>query len=719
MAEADEERTTVGRLPRIHDEWTRLGVLGAMFALSVLFVHVPAGLWAGNVSEFDSPPLAFLALGVVAVLAGALAAALLLFVLPRVMRAALACLLCAAGVVGWGYAYLVVGSMTILDGQGAPMEFHTALGAWELLVIAVACLAVAAVVSRAAAAATLAFAVLNVTLAASTAVTVVSARETRLAPAPSDTVFRFSPRENVLVVLLDGLQSDVADDVLQKEPALSAAFDGFLFYRNTVSAAPTTFLSLPAIHSGEVFQAPANLPDYFTQSIVNHSFMNRFADAGYDTTLVNPIEGICPARVATCTTAARLLRSPVELVRRESLQLLDLALFRVSPVWVKERIYDGGNWFLSAQLAVSHEVGRIFEGNRLFEQMALRFARDSDKPTMKFLHSYATHTPYVLSDDCGTAVTTSLERMAPQAHCALAALATLLDRLKKDDAYDSTVILVLADHGINPGVYGESARNETTTAWMHLAGAANPVFLLKPRGSRGALRGEPAAVHLADVGATLCALTRACTAPVPGVPAGEARPDRPRRFNNYVWKHEFWDVRRVPAMTSYDIRGPVWNKGAWRHPGRALTYHLGDEIRFDASGTGHEYLQLGWNGSDPFGCWTSDRLANIVLRIADPVDRALELTARVKAFVPPSLGRQSVTWLANGMVLDTWTFRHDAEPSERRLIVPHAALAGGAELVLQLEVSAPTSPLEAGTGRDPRPRGVALAAMTLVASASK
>ena len=72
-------------------------------------------------------------------------------------------------------------------------------------------------------------------------------------------LFGFSPRTNVLVVLLDGLQSNIAADLLEQRPALRAAFVGFSFYPDTLGAAPTTFLGLPAIHSGEVYTGRTTL----------------------------------------------------------------------------------------------------------------------------------------------------------------------------------------------------------------------------------------------------------------------------------------------------------------------------------------------------------------------------------------------------------------------------------------------------------------------------
>ena len=176
---------------------------------------------------------------------------------------------------------------------------------------------------------------------------------------------------------------------------------------------------------------------------------------------------------------------------------------------------------------------QVLEGIRLFEEMARRFSLNDGTPTFKFLHSFASHPPYVLDDQCVVREST-LERVTPQARCALLSVVTLLDRLKQARIYDSATILILADHGMNTGLFNDAPGSHEQ--WVHLMGAAHPLFLLKRPGARGALREAADPVYLPDVGATLCAASGACTTPL-GIPAGLASADRPRRFHDYDWKH--------------------------------------------------------------------------------------------------------------------------------------------------------------------------------------
>ena len=482
----------------------------------------------------------------------------------------------AVGLIWWVYGEFLVSGMTVLNGQSAPMSFDTGLGAGELVLVAAACAIAVAGILKLRRLSMVVLIVLNVALVTTSAATVHAVRSRPLrAPLAShdESIFRFSPTSNVLVILLDGLQADIAGAVFDTTPAVTQALEGFRYYKDTMAAAPTTFLSLPSIHSGAAYQNDESLPAYFTDAIEHRSFISRFAEAGYDTTLVNPIEGICPDREATCTSTAHIVRSRAALWRIETRRLLDLSLFRVAPVWLKRYIYNDGRWLFAGSVRPAgasdseepngtFDDDQVLEGIRLFEEMARRFSLNDGTPTSKFLHSFASHPPYVLDDQCVVREST-LERVTPQARCALLGVVTLLDRLKQARIYDSATILILADHGMNTGLFNDAPGSHEQ--WVHLMGAAHPLFLLKRPGARGALREAADPVYLPDVGATLCAASGACTTPL-GIPAGLASADRPRRFHDYDWKHEYWKLRNIPNMTSYEVRGPLWRIESWSPP---------------------------------------------------------------------------------------------------------------------------------------------------------
>jgi hypothetical protein len=541
------------------DPWRRLGAAGAALALSVALVHVPAALWAGNSTELHFPARTFLGLGALAATASLAIAVLGLWWLPTRARSVAAGVSGAVGILGWVYGLLLAQGMRALDDLGAPIDVAGWSGWWELPLVAGICAGLTWAIRRRPSAATRLLVLLNVALLGASAAAVSSAAGGPVTSAGDiSAVFRFSRTANVLVVLLDGLQSDVAERAISRRPSLRSVFDGFVLYRDTLGVAPTTFLSVPAIHSGDVYGGQPHPGRYFTTSITRRSFVTRFAEAGYEATVVNPLQNLCPARTAACVTLPQVLGTSAQQLRRESLRLLDVSLFRVVPFFVKPWIYRDGRWFASAR--GTNEPLHIFEGNRVLDEIARGMTVGGDRPALKWVHSLATHTPYVLGADC-TESGSNLGHAVTQARCALEAVGRLLTRLDRMGVYDNTAVLLVADHGMNPGIYPQAAPG-SVDAWRHLAGSAHPLFLFKPPGRRGPVAISSAPVYLADVGATLCAATAACEVPL-GFPAGEASPDRPRRFANYVWRNQFWRTREIPGLTMYEVRGPLDDPASW------------------------------------------------------------------------------------------------------------------------------------------------------------
>jgi hypothetical protein len=103
-----------------------------------------------------------------------------------------------------------------------------------------------------------------------------------------------SSEKNVIVVLLDGFQSDFFAEIVEREPQLAQAFEGFTYFANAVGPAPTTYLALPAIHSGKPYREGERLRDTYRRSVVEGSFMAQLARSGYDAMLVNPLLNYCP-----------------------------------------------------------------------------------------------------------------------------------------------------------------------------------------------------------------------------------------------------------------------------------------------------------------------------------------------------------------------------------------------------------------------------------------
>ena len=358
-----------------------------------------------------------------------------------------------------------------------------------------------------------------------------------------------SAEKNVIVILLDSFQSDYFAEIVAREPALARGFEGFTYFANAVSPAPTTYLALPAIHSGALYREGDALRELYRRGVVEGSFMTQLARRGYDAMLVNALLGYCPADVL-CDHQGTLVNGRSASLARAAAFLVDLALFRIVPEALKPEVYNRGAWLLSSADDV------VVTSNAVLELMARSMRAEERRPVARFVHLFSSHAPASVDAGCRPVREPWTRQSAvAQDRCAVTKVIGVLRRLQELGIYDRSAIAVLADHGT-----GLQARQPAPWIWGELA---SPLLLLKPFGARGALAHSARVVGLTDVAASLCAWSGDCRTDSGSDLARDspAAPSYP--FFVYHWRHEYWLAGSVPIAARYEVRGPPRDPGSW------------------------------------------------------------------------------------------------------------------------------------------------------------
>lgn len=685
-----------------HDRDFVLGVLGALLALSVLLVHVPATIYAGNVAEFPLGFASYAPRGLALLVAALVPIVLLLALLPRRARKLAAGALCGVALVMWVYGSFLGDAGVLVDGRQRSSLFETPLGTWELPLLLAAVLAAGALAIRFPKPFVMFVAALNIGLVASTLFELARVPE-RDASTDHARVLRFSTRGNVLVVLMDSLQSDVFARLAEADEDLAAALDGFTLYRDTLGTAPTTLFSIPAIHSGARYEPGERVDAYYQRAVAEGSFLNRLADAGYEATLVNPMRGTCPER-ATCLELPRIVGSPAEERPKFVLQLLDFSLFRIVPFALKRHVYNDQHWLLSRLNEYSVFVDNVVHANALLGLMAASAGVDDGVPTAKFLHLMNTHPPFIQGPDCTTmSRDLTLPDPDPQVRCALRAFTALLSRLRQDGVYDASTIALIADHG-----YGMPSRYQKTEEqwgpWGTLMGAANPVFLLKRPHAHGRLAHSDQPIAIADTMGLLCQAAGVDCVKASGAARAPARNDGAREFLWYRWQDIGWGRADIaPAeIGRYVVTGPLWERTSWRASAPiAWRYLHAKGLGFMPGDDRPELSPFEWSIAQEPGTWTEGRSASVALDLGKTPAADLELVADAYAFLPPQQPWQHVTVLVNNVEVARWRFDADAPEGARRARVPQALLTSPA-VTVTFQLPDAVSPASLGLSADPR-----------------
>ena len=719
----------------MRDSSTRVGLVAAALLVGQVLVFSPVDIWARNAGRSGFVTVAGHDVALVASLAFLLAfvplAVIVVLISPR-WRPVFASGLAAVAVLAWLYASLLFRESLAIDGRDAMLSLASPLGAAELPLLGLAVGVLAWVSRRAALPSFVLLLVLfvgNAGLAATSLVTV-RPSEPELVEGPAGPLWRFGRTGNVLAILLDGLQSDIAAGVLKEDPALAADFDGFTLFKNATGVAATTFAAMPAIHSGRVWEPDRSLVVEYAESIRKGSFLTGLARAGFETTLIDPVRDVCPEGATLCTDtaiavgpadgcpesmtlcrlASKLGGRPAVRHMQQIVLIFDMGLMRVAPYALKSHVYNAGGWMLSRGMITAFSAQHLARSREFLEVFAAKLVADDGPSAAKLFHITSTHPPYSFDTDCRHRPPPIAGGAENAARCSLRSVGAILRRLESAGIYDATTLVVFADHGA-----GQPSRYRTDPEplwgpWPVMAGLANPLLMFKPPRARGAMTESMAAASIADIAATVCGLTKSCTALggrslLAATPEPTAR--APRRFHYYQWRSEYWALRSIPGVRSFDIVGPPWERESWRAVGKPAPYALGEIIDFRTGGNAAPYLGSGWSGSETWGTW-ADR-GTAVLRLSPGAigNADLSLTVRGRAFVVPQYPRREVDVLINGRLAGRWSF-DGPDIVERALRLPADVTPSVETLEIAFVTETTRSPAELGFSSDKRRLGIGL-----------
>ena len=251
----------------------------------------------------------------------------------------------------------------------------------------------------------------------------------------------YSPTRNVMLFVLDNVDSYVAADIMEKDPALAARFAGFTAYRNNIGMHDSTKLGVPGIMTGEYFKPGRGaLAEYIMSVFGKGSFMQGFRDRGdaIYAMFCTSSYGYTTADIPQSRSRVKPQSSGLALFRRTAevpyLSLFDAVAFRMLPFAFKRQ-------FLSTKLRNRDTIRGVSETydheSAVFPQLASRPVSGDPRQMFMKMHTHGGHPPFMFgATDYRSAVSNSLDR-----------LAALFDALREKGVYDKSFIAVVADHG--------------------------------------------------------------------------------------------------------------------------------------------------------------------------------------------------------------------------------------------------------------------------------
>jgi hypothetical protein len=194
-------------------------------------------------------------------------------------------------------------------------------------------------------------------------------------------------------------------------------------------------------------------------------------------------------------------------------------LFRYVPHFLKKGIYRDQTWLLSSLLE-EYDYARhpYFAYTSFLKDFTEHMSVKRSQPVYKFINLVTPHIPLVVNSDCeyaGKVLPRTRENVLNQSRCTLDALTNFIERLKTLGVYDSSFIIINADHGFHmpfqfrdkekQSLIRSSAEQDFGDYGPYL-GRLLPLLAIKPPYGKGPLKISDNQVELTDIPETINAV---------------------------------------------------------------------------------------------------------------------------------------------------------------------------------------------------------------------
>lgn len=413
-----------------------------------------------------------------------------------------------------------------------------------------------------------------------------------------DSVFNFSTSRNLIHLLPDALQSDIVEQVLRENPKLADRFQGFTLYSDHLGLYYGTAPSLPAMLTGRPFDfEEGHTYEWITPAIEEYSYQNKLAEDDFKIDIVPIVDAYCISRANSCVPRPfsgwkswGYRRYRVDSASYSMRILADLTIYRLSPSFLKEKIYAGGEWML----ADSKLDGASPWPDPVIREWIENMRVVDDSPHYKFYHYIGTHRPAVWTSDCRRTgeFAQTREYFLGQTQCILTGIAALIEKLQKEGIYDQTAIIISGDHGLDiaPGDFTRAPQSIMLN--KEKMGTARPALLVKRMGASESLQISQlptSVIDIAPIAQSIAGVEMQDETPFEKI--YRAGKNRDRYFYDYPLEMiRRWSTEPIPHDV-YRVRGPAHKDSSWELLKLKADHSAPDEYPLISHGAVAEYMR--------------------------------------------------------------------------------------------------------------------------------
>ncbi len=343
-----------------------------------------------------------------------------------------------------------------------------------------------------------------------------------------------SKKQNFLIFLVDAVDSRVFYDVMTHDEDFNGMLDDFTYYPDSLSAYALTQNSIPTILTGIANRNETNYLDYSSNAYNQSPLFEKLEQNGYGINLYSGSVawgGHRNFEIENSTSIYDIKVNFKEFIKQE----LKYVRFKYLPYGFKQRSEIETLDFNSCRKENSAQVGYNWANRKVYGYLQEPLEK-RDQKYFQFIHCEGGHTPhnmdkYFNAIDGGT--------YPQKVGASLTMIKTYLRRLKENDAYDNSIIVIMADHGY------ETIPDEAPYEGLQ---RLNPILFIKGINEKHQMMKSDRTVSYLDLQDAFCDL-------IDGKQSAELftelQPGRTRTALFHNWTEEY-------HIVEYETTGKAW-----------------------------------------------------------------------------------------------------------------------------------------------------------------
>ncbi|MBC5710067.1 sulfatase-like hydrolase/transferase [Hungatella sp. L12] len=276
--------------------------------------------------------------------------------------------------------------------------------------------------------------------------------------------FEMSKNSNFIILVLDAIDASTFSDVVNANPEYEIQFQDFTYYTNTVGAYPFTKFSIPFILSGDWYENDEPFNEYLTKAIHDSNLLNVLEQKNYKMGIYDQDLNIDISEDVDRFDNLVAIKNEIRSYSQFAWLMVQMGGIKYAPFDLKRFCYDSPRRFNELRTLPKESEYSLFSWSNIdfFNDIPKNDIAITEDNCFKFIHLEGGHVPHRYDKNLNIIENGTYEG---NIEASMTLVQSYLEMLKRNEVYDNSVIVIMADHGYDQ-LNGSQGRQ-------------NPILLIK------------------------------------------------------------------------------------------------------------------------------------------------------------------------------------------------------------------------------------------------